>query len=156
VWDESVARAGGYAGKTLAEGSMADAMRDGANSIRRELAAANPDLAALNAKYAFFSNVQRVSDATLLRRQGQVGGILGDGAAELGGALVDGAAGGVKGALLNVARKTAISPASRTARAVLWGKLGRALNNGQLGQASNIARKLATAATSAAQEKDAQ
>jgi hypothetical protein len=155
VWDTTVARAGGFTGKTLAEGSMADAMAEGANSIRRELASANPDLAALNAKYSFWSNVQRVSDATLQRRTGQIGGLLGDGVAELGGALVDGAAGGVKGAVLNVARKTAISPASRTARAVMWGNLGRAIEAGRFNQASKIAKNLATAATSAAQEKDA-
>lgn len=145
ILDDQVARAGGYAGTTLADGSTSDAMREGANSIRSELAKANPDLAVLNQKYSFWSNVQKVADATISRRTGQVGGILGNGAAELAGAVVGGGTGGALAAVGNVARQATTGPASRTFRAVQWNKLGSLIDSGQLSKAGRIARNLATA-----------
>jgi hypothetical protein len=36
IWDKKVAQAGGYPGKIMAEGSMLDAQKAGANAIRSE------------------------------------------------------------------------------------------------------------------------
>src|SRR5204862_2237288 len=52
IWDAKVAKAGGYAGKTLSEGSMIDAMREGASAIRSELAKDRPDIAKRNKEYS--------------------------------------------------------------------------------------------------------
>jgi hypothetical protein len=156
IWDNVAARAGAYTGADVAQGSMADAMTEGASSIRKTLAADNPDLAALNQQYSFWSNVGRVADATLKRRAGQLGGIPGNGVAEMAGAIADGAAGGAKAAGWNLARKAYTSTASRTGRAVLWGKLGAAIEAGNFTTASKIARTLAPAGTSAAQSKENQ
>ena len=161
IWDDAAARAGAYTGTTIAEGSKVDAMRTGANSIRKLLADANPDLNALNKQYSFWSNVQRVADATIARRTGQVGGLLGNGVAETAGVLAGELAGapvkgGLTGLALRTAQKTVTSPTVRTARAVAWGKLGTAIENGQFTTASKIARTLAAAGTSAAQSKENQ
>jgi hypothetical protein len=145
ILDDQVARAGGYAGATLADGSMVDAMREGAGSIRSELAKSNPDLAVLNQKYSFWSNVQKVADATIQRRTGQLGGLLGNGTAEAAGAIVDGVKGGATGAGVNLLRKGYTSPMARTARAVAWNKLGNAISAGKLTNAARIARNLGVA-----------
>ena len=46
-----------------------------ANSIRRELAKKNPDLARLNAEYSLWTNTTKVVKSTLERRSTQTGGI---------------------------------------------------------------------------------
>jgi len=76
IWDKSVARAGGYQGKSLAEGSMVDAMREGANAIRSELAKDQPDIAKLNSEYSFWSKVNQVVGDTITRRSGQEGAVM--------------------------------------------------------------------------------
>jgi hypothetical protein len=76
VWDAKVAKAGGYAGQTLAEGSMVDAMREGANAIRSELAKDRPDIAKLNSEYSLWSKVKQVVGDTMQRRAGQEGNLM--------------------------------------------------------------------------------
>jgi len=76
IWDAKVARAGGYAGQSLAEGSMVDAMREGANAIRSELAKDRPDIAKLNSEYSFWSKVNQVVGDTVQRRSGQEGAVM--------------------------------------------------------------------------------
>ena len=75
IWDQKVARAGGYSGQTMAEGSMLDAQKAGATAIRSELAKANPDIAAINTQFHFWKNVSDVLDATETRKTGQFGGL---------------------------------------------------------------------------------
>ena len=76
IWDAKVAKAGGYAGQSLAEGSMVDAMREGANAIRSELAKDRPDIAKLNSEYSFWSKVNQVVGDTIQRRSGQEGAVM--------------------------------------------------------------------------------
>jgi hypothetical protein len=76
IWDAKVAKAGGYAGQTLSEGSMIDAMREGATAIRSELAKDRPDIAKLNSEYSFWSKVQQVTGDTIQRRSGQEGALM--------------------------------------------------------------------------------
>jgi hypothetical protein len=70
-----VAKAGGYAGIPLAEGSKVDAAKELANAAREEIAKIDPRMADANAEYSFWKNVQRVAQATSVRRVGQQGGI---------------------------------------------------------------------------------
>lgn len=74
AWDTVVDQAGGYAhrragaiGLPLKEQSEAWAKREGANAIRRVLAEDKPDLAKLNAEYAFWKDIQDVLKQTLQR-----------------------------------------------------------------------------------------
>lgn len=76
ILDKGVAQAGGYAGKTLSEGSMIDAQREAANAIRAELSRQSPDIAKINAEFHFWKGVQDVTQATAERRTGQAGGLI--------------------------------------------------------------------------------
>lgn len=76
ILDSSVSKAGGYTGKSLAEGSIIDAQREAANAIRRELASQSPDIAKINAEFHLWRGVQDVMQATIERRTGQAGGLI--------------------------------------------------------------------------------
>jgi hypothetical protein len=71
VWDEIVARSGGYAGKDLSEASKVYARREAASAIRKELASKYPDVAKVNAEYSFWKNMDDVLGSTLKRTQSQ-------------------------------------------------------------------------------------
>lgn len=71
IYDQIVADARGFHGKTVAEGSTLDAQRELANAIRRELAKATPDVAKVNKEYSFWANVEKVLGDTLERTQSQ-------------------------------------------------------------------------------------
>lgn len=82
VWDDVVARAGGFAqrsnagfGVPLAEQTEAWAKKEATTAIRRVLSEAQPDLAALNTEFAFWKNLQDVLTATHKRTQAQSGGL---------------------------------------------------------------------------------
>src|SRR5206468_2363476 len=60
VWDTAVAQGNGYAGKSLTEGGLLDAKKEGASAIREELDKASPDIKKLNGEYNFWRNVDRV------------------------------------------------------------------------------------------------
>jgi hypothetical protein len=149
LWDARVAKAGGYLGKTLDEGSMIDAQREGANAIRNVLADENPDLAKLNAEYHFWKGVQGVSDATAERQTGQQGGIA-KVIAPIAGAGIGLAKGGAVSALgYGAAAKYAIeiarSPLMRTLSAVSKAKLASALMNDDVpGMAAAVAQGATT------------
>lgn len=71
IWDRGVAKSGGYFGKTLSEGTKIDIQREAANAIRRELASANPDLAAVNKEFTFWANARKVLGDTIDRTTGR-------------------------------------------------------------------------------------
>jgi hypothetical protein len=78
TWDDVVAKAGGYDekagnqfGVTLDDASEAGVLRPIAKATRKELAKANPDLAALNQEFKFWADLDDVSSATQSRRVGQ-------------------------------------------------------------------------------------
>ena len=75
IFDESVARAGGYEGRSLPEGSLLDARKEAATAIREQLAKDNPELVPLNAEVNFWLDVQRIAKETARRRVGQQGGL---------------------------------------------------------------------------------
>lgn len=73
VWDEDVAAAGGYAGKTLDEGKKVGAQKIGADAIRDLLAKERPDFAAVNKTFSFFKRMDEILEASKLRKVGQSG-----------------------------------------------------------------------------------
>lgn len=75
IWDGVVAKADGYGAGNLAEGSMVDAMREGANAIRAELSKAQPDIAKINQEFRLWKGLNDVLEDTALRRTGQSGGL---------------------------------------------------------------------------------
>lgn len=91
IWDNEVAQAGGFLGKTAKEGSDLAIKKLGSNAIRNLLANEVPDLAKINANFNFYSTLLDVAEATKLRRVGQTGLIkrgIGAGlGAAVGGAL---------------------------------------------------------------------
>ena len=101
VFDDAVSRAGGYNGTSLAEGSVIDAQREAASSIRSQLAKDNPELGPLNQEINFWLDVQRVAEETAQRQVGQQGGLSAPMAKQIGratGAAIGYKAGGYVGA----------------------------------------------------------
>jgi len=101
VWDEDVAAAGGFIGRTLDEGKEAGAKEIGANAIRALLAKERPDFAAINKTFTFFKNLDEVLEATSTRRVGQ-SGFLRRGAAAVVGAIA-GSPGGPQSSVVGAA-----------------------------------------------------
>jgi hypothetical protein len=126
VWDAKVAKAGGYAGQTLAEGSMVDAMREGANAIRSELAKDRPDIAKLNSEYSLWSKVKQVVGDTMQRRAGQEGNLMPK-LAGIGGAAAGHTPMGIAMFLLG---KTIQSPRWRTFSAIRKTQIANAIAAG--------------------------
>ncbi len=149
LWDSRVAKAGGYFGKTLNEGSLIDAQQEGANAIRSVFAEDNPDIAKLNAEYHFWKGVQGVAGATAERQTGQQGGIA-KVIAPIAGAGVGLAKGGAVsalgyGAAVKYAIDIARSPLMRTLSAVSKAKLASALMNDDVpGMAAAVAQGATT------------
>lgn len=170
VFDESVARAGGYEGRSLAEGSLVDARKEAATAIREQLAKDNPELAPLNAEVNFWLDVQRIAKETAKRRVGQQGGLtveMAKRSAQVAGAGVGYQVGGPFGAAVggylagDLAAKLARVTQStqwRTVSAVAKNNLAKSLASGNFREASfhlsSMERQLgipaATAATSEA------
>ena len=155
IWDQKVARAGGYSGQTMAEGSMLDAQKAGATAIRSELAKANPDIAAINTQFHFWKNVSDVLDATETRKTGQFGG-LGRLFAPLlgftGGVAHGGYAQGAEVAAGLLALNQAIqSTAWRTTSAVVKNQIADAMMSGNFKRVSSLAARVATAQAVAVQ-----
>lgn len=133
VLDDVVARHGGYAGTDLADGSKVDAMRELAGVAREELGKIHPDMRDANAEYNFWKNVERVSEATRLRRIGQQGGLK-NLAYQGAGAIVGEGIGGPLGALAGKEIGKGLAKAERstllnTTSAVLKNKLARAISS---------------------------
>jgi hypothetical protein len=88
IFDEAVAKAGGYEGRSLPEGSLLDAKKVATSAIRENLASTHPELVPWNKEINFWLNVQKIAQETAKRRVGQQGGILAPIAEQGGGRLV--------------------------------------------------------------------
>lgn len=149
IWDKKVAQAGGFAGKTLAEGSMVDAQKEGANAIRRELSKASPDIAKINSEFHFWKGVDDVLAQTEQRQTGQSGGLmrkLGTAAIGAGGL----AHGGVReaaafGLVAYSLSKAVQSTAWRTTSAVMKNQLADAIAKGSAKEATDIMTRITAA-----------
>lgn len=156
IWDDKVAQGGGYAGKTLAEGSMIDAQKEGADAIRGVFAEDHPDIAKLNAEFHFWRGVGDVASATEKRQTGQQGplarifapiiGASGFGAAGLiHGGGVEGAIGAALGSATMLAASEAIrSPYFRTLSAVQKAALADAISKMDVPTIKAISQEAAT------------
>jgi hypothetical protein len=142
IFDEQVARAGGYEGKSLAEGSLLDAKEELANAAREQIGKSNPDIAKKNAEFNFWKGVDKVVGETQKRRVGQQGGLIprmaqGTGAlvgAGVGeklfgppGAVLGGAVGGKIG---KTAAEFTTGTGYRTTAAVAKNRLAKAIRPG--------------------------
>lgn len=153
ILDEGVSRSGGYAGKTLAEGSQLDAQKEAANAMRAELAKASPDIAKLNAEYTFWRRVQDVAGQTAKRQTGQQGGLtrvlaplIGAGAGfATHGAWQEGVAGA---AAMTLGNEIIKSPLYRTMSAITKSKLADALASGDVTTVAQIATRLSAGTAS--------
>lgn len=94
ILDAEISKAGGFLGKTLAEGTEAELKSGIANSIRNELAKDSPDLAKLNLEYSNWKNFEYVLTEGLKRDAGKTMGLKSKVTAVIGGI-----AGGAKGAV---------------------------------------------------------
>lgn len=155
ILDHAVNRAGGYTGKTLAEGSIVDAQSEAANAIRKELARQSPDISKINAEFHLWKGVQDVMQATAERRTGQVGGLIHNtlpflgAAAGLthGGLSYSGAGEGALYALVLSGVDSAVrSGAWRTASAVIKNRIADAIAKGQMQEALKVLSRFGSSA----------
>jgi hypothetical protein len=134
ILDNSVAAAGGYSGKALADSSILATRKAAADSYRSEFAKASPDLAELNGKFHFWRTLEDTLTATNLRKTGQtvpLGQMLETATAAGAGAARHGlmAGGGYAGAMYAVG-KFMRSTAWRTTTGMVKAKLAEGLAQG--------------------------
>lgn len=147
VIDEVVASRGGYAGKQLSLADQAGvlARRETANAIREQLAAANPDIAAINRQFHFWKGVENVLGETLKRTTPQakplgqqlarVAGSAAAGHSGVGAAVLTGEAAGLL-------KKLTTSAAWNTTSAVIKDRLAQLLASGKTGAATLLMRAI--------------
>jgi hypothetical protein len=161
-FDSVAADSGRFAGRSLADASEAEAHGMAADAIREELSKQYPSIAEINKEYSFWKNVQRVVGDTVLRREGQVGGLTKK-IAGAAGAAVGGANAGIHGAILGKVAaeqlEAAMSSAGwRTVSANYVNQLSRFLAKGDNAGANRtiaqITKALATAGASKATESE--
>jgi len=144
IWDKTIAKGKRFdVAKTSEVLDELDLKKMLTDSMRDELAKANPKLAVINKKFAFYKNVDDVLEATIGRQKGQAGG-LGKKLAFVGG-LATGQ--GVIGKLVNATAlssfvKTIESTAWRTVTSALKVKLAGALSNGNKALILDIMRQI--------------
>lgn len=140
AWDKVVSQAGGYQHRTggaigvpLKDQSEAFAKREGAGAIRKLLAEAVPDLAAINKEYSFWKGLDDVVTQTLQRTKPQGKG-LGRIAAEGAGQVVGGMAGSAAGPAGAVGGAILVGKLAETAKALFtsprWKLVDARLRNG--------------------------
>ncbi len=146
IWDKSVAKAGGYYGKTLAEGTLMDAKREAANALRKELASEFPDMAKVNADFSFWSKAHDVLSATVERTQSQRKPLT-ETVRRVAGAAIGSAAGGAVGGVVGDAvmgglSKLVDSTAWKTIGSIKKSQIAKYLANGELEKAANYISKI--------------
>lgn len=160
IFDDPVAQRGGYAGADLTSAYALKAQKAAANSIRKIMGKASPDVAELNKEITFWLNVQKVTRESGLRQTGQQGGLLkvlsplGMGAAASTTGLQFGATRGIEAgiatALTTAAAQVMRSPMWRTASAVYKDSFARALARGSVGETAALLARVAEAERGAA------
>jgi hypothetical protein len=131
-WDNIVAESNGFT-RDLKEATLTNIRKEGADSIREELAKAHPDIAEINKKYSLWKNVETVMAETNKRTVGQ-GTRMGELVFGSGG-LAAGATGGAGTAALGagaavLVRKAVTSTAWNTTSAVVKSRLADAIASG--------------------------
>lgn len=127
IWDKGVAKAGGFGGKTLNEGSLIEAQKSAADALRAELVKGRPDLQRVNAEFNFWANAQKVIKDTVERTSSQ-GTSLPKQMSRIAGV----ATGGLNGLAIAAIGEIAGSTAWRTLSAVTKSKIAKSLATGNL------------------------
>ncbi|HEV2522590.1 MAG TPA: hypothetical protein VGT24_09430 [Candidatus Acidoferrales bacterium] len=144
ILDDAVAEVGGYQGRPLSDTSLANIRKATANSLRQELGNASPDLAAVNAKFHFWSTLQDVIDQTMQRKTGQVNALpkvetVVAGAGGLARSGISGAA--MYAGAINLLGKAIRSTGWRTVSAATKSGIADALASGQFDTAVGLLGK---------------
>lgn len=156
--DDTVAKAGGFAGKDIKVQNQLWARREAANSIRREISKEYPEIAKINAEFSFWQNMDDVLSATQLRTQSQSTPLTRQ-LFRLTGAIGGAAGGGIQGTVIGLATAEALSRAfSSTAWRTVSGQsknlLSKMLADGKTQEAAILATRLVAGKTvTALQEK---
>lgn len=134
AWDESVAKAGGFAGTDLINNARMRAYQEATNGIRGVLNSATPDIAALNREFSFWKNAQSILEETIKRTAPQ-SEAMGQQMARVAGQAAGMASGGIGAAILTGEtlrnlRKLTTSTAWKTTGAVLKDRLANAVAAG--------------------------
>lgn len=158
ILDDAVSEAKGYQGAQLSEASLANIRKVTANSFREELASSNPSLAAVNAKFHFWSTLSDVLDQTIQRKTGQVNALpkVETVIAGAGGLAKGGLGAGIGYAAAARALGAAIrSTGWRTVSAATKGAITDALASGRFDQVVNLVGKSGQVAAAGAAESPA-
>ena len=157
IFDDPVAKAGGFAGADLSSKYELRAQEEAANSIRDIMAQASPDLAKLNAETHFWLQVQQVARDSGLRQTGQQGGLLKTlgplgvagaaamGATHLGGSAALSVEAAAISSMVTAVGVAARTPAWRTTSAVIKNGLADALATGNVSRAASILTRFGVA-----------
>lgn len=148
ILDQAVSEAKGYQGGAISDASLTNVRKTAANSIRNELAKADPDLAALNQKFHFWNTLSDVMDQTIQRKTGQAPS-LASRLEPIAGAAMGGAQGA--GALYFLG-KAFRSTAWQTTSAATKSAIADALANQKFDKALDVMKKAGFATTIGLQE----
>ena len=166
VWDDVVARAGGYAhragasqfGVPLAESTEAWAKKQGTTAMRKLFTEAVPDLKAVNQEFAFWADLRSILRATEARTQAQGPGLNRMVSAGIGAAVGAGAGYGdaqtsltnafIGGVLGPKVYQAITSPRWRLVNAQLKNALADALIDGKAEKVSAALARISAATTS--------
>lgn len=141
-WDESIAKAGGFANNDFVNNAKMGAYREAAGGIRELLNDATPNIAAINREFHFWKTAQDVLSDTIQRTKGQ-SQPLGQQLASAAGHAAGFAKGGLGqavlvGAALKNFRKLVTSTGWNTMSAVAKDMLADALASGDSNMANMI------------------
>lgn len=161
IFDEAVSEAGGFTTSDLTTNYTLKAQKEAANTFRRILHDAHPNVAALDREMSFWLDVQQVAKATNVRQLGQQGGLTRTVALPL--ALAGSAGLGIGGqqeasagtAAVAVAAVILRSPRWRTSSAVFKNQLANALARNDLRMATALAARLGITTQELAAESQA-
>lgn len=159
--DMVAARSGAYAGRDIADQSLAAIYETTGNAARNQINQAFPHVEQANQQFNFWRNAERVADETVQRRVGQERGLLRTIGNTIGasvGGAVGHSLGGTEGTVIGTVIGTGISDqlqkamtstAWRTASAVTKQRLADALAQGNMGAVEFYLGKILGAAASA-------
>ena len=151
IFDEAVSEAGGYTTNDLTTNYSLKAQKEAANTIRRILHDAHPNVAVLDREMSFWLDVQQVARATNIRRMGQQGGLTRTVALPLVGAAAGAMIGGGQNeasaatVLSAVAFLAVRHPRWRTASAVIKDRMADALARGDVRAVTGLAARIGIA-----------
>lgn len=133
IWDETVAKAGGFVKDDLSQ-LRVSAKREATNAIRKELAEEYPELNKINKEFTFWNTIDDIVSETIKRQSTQAGGLTPKimGAAGVAGGFAQSGIGiaVLAGASLNLLAKLIKSPGWKMIKAKKVDQLAQVLAEG--------------------------